>query len=142
MSVKEIWDGEIKRKSDIINSRYMPEHLKLVGDTILNIRIISKLTEENKLSMYFHFPGFSMERSFEATSLNAYSLRPAMETKTVNYGKKFFLLIYMLPYEVKVGDSTIRQYCAVETSGKEIETWGKEFGIKHYLVFEMNFEQL
>ena len=29
---------------------------------------------------------------------------------------------------------------AVDNSGKNIDTWGKEFGIKHYLVFEMKFE--
>jgi len=34
----------------------------------------------------------------------------------------------------------VSKWCAVENSGKETENWGKEFGIKHYLVFEMIFE--
>ena len=41
----------------------------------------------------------------------------------------------LLPYE-KDG---YKQYCAVESSDIEIESWGKEFGIKHYILFEMNF---
>jgi len=143
MSVKEIWDGEIKKESDIVDSRNEPlEQLKIVGDTILNIRIISKLTADNKLRMDFYFPRFSVERSFEATSLEEYSLRPIIDTKTVDYEKNFYLLVYMLPYEVEFGGGVMKQYCAVVTSGKEVETWGKEFNIKHYLIFEMKFEQL
>ena len=142
MSVKEIWDGEIKMESDIIDSRRMPFE-KTLGDTILNIRIISKLTSENKLRMDFHFPGFSTQRNFDATSSNIYSLRSAMETDTIEIGKKSYLLVYMLPYETEIENVGImQQYCAVENSGKEIETWGKEFGIKHYLIFEIKFDTL
>ena len=54
------------------------------------------------------------------------------------FGKNFHLLVYMLPH-AKDG---MKYYCAVEGSGKEIETWGKEFDIQHYLVFEMKFESL
>ena len=144
MSVKEIWDGEIKRERDIVNSRNLPyEQHKTVGDTIFNVRIISKLTADNKLKMDFHFPSFSTGKSFEATSSNIYSLRAVVEKKPIEIGENFYIMVYMLPYEVKIeGVGTMQQYCAVEDSGKEIETWGKEFGIKHYLVFEMKFESL
>ena len=141
MWVKEIWDGEIKMESPIVISSAMQGNRKTVGDSTLNIRIVSKLTADNKLNMDFHFPSFSTSRSFDATSSNIYSLRSAMGTDTIKIGKKSYILVYMLPYEKEIGNgSVIRQYCAVEDSGKEIETWGKEFGIKHYLVFEMKFE--
>ena len=140
--MKEIWDGEIKMESDVIDSRRMPFEKTLV-DTILNVRIISKLTNEDKLRMDFYFPGFSTQRNFDATSSNIYSLRSAIATETIEIGKKSYLLVYMLPYETVIeGVGTIRQYCAVESSGKEIEAWGKEFGIKHYLVFEIKFDTL
>jgi len=140
MSVKEIWDGEIKLETDIVDSKRLPFG-KTLSDTILNIRIISKLTNEDKLKMDFHFPTFSTQRNFDATSSNIYSLRSAMATDTIEIGKKSYLLVYMLPYETVIENvGVMRQYCAVENSGKEIETWGKEFGIKHYLVFEIKFD--
>jgi hypothetical protein len=139
MSVKEIWDGEIKREGDIINSRMMPFLPKTnVGDTVLNIRIISKLTADNKLRMDFHFPTHSTQRYFEATSSNIYSLRSVMDVRVKEFEEKFYVLAYMLPAQ----QGNIQYYCAVANSGKEVETWGKEFGIKHYLVFEMKFESL
>jgi len=94
--------------------------------------------------MDFIFPGFSMQRSFDAApSKHLYSLRPVFglnteETEFFEFDKKFYLLVYMLPYEV----GTSGQYCTVTNSGEDIENWGKEFGIKHYLVFEMIFESL
>ena len=141
-SVKEIWDGEIKKESVIVNSR-------AIGDTILNIRVIAKFAEDNKLRMDFHFPTHVTQRSFEATSstfkglTNNYVLRSVLDSKTVETGKKFYLFVNMLPYEVNIeGVGIMQKYCAVIDSGKEIDTWGREFGIKHYLVFEMIFNSL
>lgn len=137
LSVKEIWDGVIKEESTIVDSREIPlEQLKIVGDTILRMRVISKLTDKNKLKMEFKFPNFSITKSFDAISSDDYSLRNVIKTGKAEFGKKFYLLVYMLPYEK---DET-KYYCAVEGSGKEIETWGKAFDIKHYLVFEIKFE--
>ena len=144
LSVKEIWDGEVTKDSTVIDSKNVLgnrpgyDYLKIIGDTIFTMRVISKLTEDCKLKMQFSFPLFGTTQSFDAISSIDYSLRKAVETKTVEFGKKFYVLVYMLPYE-KDG---MKHWCAVEASGKEIETWGKEFGIKHYLVFEMIFENL
>ncbi len=139
ITVKEIWDGEIKSESDVVNSIALPvENHKRINDTIFTIDIISKLTLKNKLKMSFHFPGFTTERQFDAIESDNYSLRNLAEVNktTIEPGKKFYFLAYILPYE-KDG---VSYWCAVENSGKVIENWGKEFGIKHYLVFEMIFE--
>ena len=139
ITIKEIWDGEIKSESDVINSTASPfEKYKRINDTIFTIDIISKLTLENKLKMSFHFPGFITERQFDAIESDKYSLVNLVEANktTIEPGKKFYFLAYFLPYE-KDGNT---YWCKVENSGKEIEKWGKEFGIKHYLVFEMIFE--
>lgn len=34
-----------------------------------------------------------------------------------------------------------KYWCAVEDSGKNVENWGTEFGIKHYVIFEMKFSE-
>jgi len=142
LSVKEIWDGEITTDSTIINSKRFPDFLKTVGDTIFTMRVISKFTDDHKLKMFFRFlPGPSTKREFDATFLDdwsPYSLRKVVGTEIVEFDETFYLMVYMLPY---VSGNT-RQYCAVENSGEDIENWGKKFGIKHYLLFEMKFETL
>ncbi|WP_298516914.1 hypothetical protein [uncultured Kordia sp.] len=138
-TVKEIWDGKLKRESVIVDSKEAPfDQLKKVNDSVFKLTIISKLTTDNKLKMNFKFPRFSMMRKFNAIASDDYSLRNVAKTlgSEIKYGEKFYLLAYMLPYE-KNGN---KYWCAVESSGKDIENWGKAFGIKHYLVFEMLFE--
>jgi len=139
LSVKEIWDGVVTSDTTIMNSAKIGiEQLSKVNDTIFNLKVISKLTHENKLKMTFMFPRFSTTKEFKAIESDDYSLRNIAEVldERIEYGKKFYLLAYILPYE----DNGTKYWCAVESSGKEIENWGKEFGIKHYLVFEMIFE--
>lgn len=139
LTVKEIWDGEIKTDSTIMNSKTIQfAQLQKINDTVFNLKIISKLTDDNKLKMTFKFPRFSVTRKFDAIQSEDYSLRNVAEAggTEIKYGEKFYLLAYILPYEKDGG----KYWCAVESSGKDIENWGKEFGIKHYLVFEMKFE--
>jgi hypothetical protein len=139
LSVKDIWNGEIKSDSTIINSAEMPfEQLQKINDTIFRLKVISKLTNDNKLKMTFKFPQFSTTKEFDAIKSDDYSLRnvAASSAIDINYNETFYLLAYILPYE-KDGS---KYWCAVESSGKDIENWGKEFGIEHYLVFEMIFE--
>jgi hypothetical protein len=139
LTVKEIWDGKIKNDSTIINSKKISfEQFQKINDTVFNLKVISKLMPDNKLKMTFKFPRFSTTRKFDALKSDDYSLRNVAEASTteIEYGENFYLLAYILPYEKDGG----KYWCAVESSGKEIENWGKEFGIKHYLVFEMIFE--
>ena len=139
LSVKEIWNGEVKSDSTIINSAKIPyEQFQKVNDTIFKFKLISKLTNENKLKINFKFPSFSTTREFNAIKSDDYSLRNVAEASAIdiNYNERFYLFAYILPYE-KDG---AKYWCAVESSGKDIEKWGKEFGIEHYLVFEMLFE--
>ena len=139
LSVKEIWDGKVKTDTTIMDSKTIPyEQFQKINDTVFKFKIISKLTSDNKLKMTFKFPKFGVDRKFDAIKSDDYSLRNVAEAnKTeIKYGEKFYLLAYILPYE-KDG---AKYWCAVESSGKDIENWGNEFGIKHYLVFEMKFE--
>lgn len=139
LKVKEIWNGIVRSDSTIINSASIEfEQFQKINDSIFNLKIISKLTNEDQLKMTFKFPSFSVTKKFEAIKSDDYSLRnvaQASDTK-IQLGKKFYLLAYILPYE-KEG---AKYWCAVESSGTDIENWGKEFGIVHYLVFEMIFE--
>ncbi|WP_132432560.1 hypothetical protein [Natronoflexus pectinivorans] len=139
ITVKEIWNGKIKSESDLINSADFPvRNIKRINDTIFTIDIISKLTSNNKLKMRFAFPGVTVERQFDAVNSENYSLRNMVEGKhsKIEPGKKFYFLTYMLPYK----KDEVLYWCTVLNSETEIENWGKEYDIEHYLVFEMIFE--
>jgi hypothetical protein len=88
--------------------------------------------------MSFKFPGVIIEKKFDGINSDNYSLRNLSDNELfkANIGEKFYLLAYILPYE----KNGVLSWCAVENSGENVLNWGKEFGIKHYLVFEMKFE--
>lgn len=140
LTVKEIWDGKIVRDTTVFNSKSIGiKQFETVNDTILNMKVISKLTPNNKLRMTFKFPRFSITKEYDAIETDEYSLRNIAEESNmeIGYDKKFYLLAYILPYQREDGS---KSWCEVGTSGKDIENWGKKFGIKHYLLFEMEFE--
>jgi hypothetical protein len=102
----------------------------------LNLKVITKRTDEPKLKLWFRFPKFGINKKYDATMSDDYSLRDTGISENIEYGKNFFAFTYILPYE-KDG---FKMWCAVDNSGKDVENWGKEFGIKHYVIFEMKFE--
>ncbi len=139
LTVKEIWNGKIVRDTTVFNSKTLPYQFQKVNDTIFTLKVISKLTPKNKLRMTFKLPKFSTTKEYDAIDTNEYSLRNIAEESNlkISYNKKFYLLAYILPYDLGNG---MKSWCEVGKSGKEIENWGKKFGIKHYLLFEMKFE--
>lgn len=140
IDVKEFWDGKLKVNSNIANSATMPmERLKKIEDTMLEIRVVTKKIDDEHLKVAFHFPAFTTSSVFDAVKSKNYNLRNVAEKlkPNIEVGKSFYLLAYIMPYEL----DGINHYCAVDASGEDIEAWGKKFGLKHYLVFEMKFEQ-
>ena len=138
--VSEIWFGEITNTATIFNSAGIPApHLQKIQSDTFQIRVVSELTGENSLRIHFNFPGLTLEQEYDAIQSDDYSLRHAYtkpETP-IHPGESFFFLIYMLPYE----QDGVKHYCSIETSGGNVLSWGKEFGIEHYLVFEMIFDE-
>lgn len=104
-------------------------------DTLF-LKVYAKKTDEPKLKLWFRFPQFGLERKYDAIHSDDYSLRDVGLSEDIRYGENFYAFAYILPYE----SNRMKQWCAVDSSGKDIETWGNEFGIEHYLVFEMKFE--
>lgn len=140
ITVKEIWDGNVKSESTVFDSKEMAEiSLDKVNDTTLNLKVISTLTPKNKIKISFVFDRFSNTKEYDAIESDDYSLRNlADESKLpIGYGKKFYFMAVILPYQRADGS---KSWCEVGSSGKDIENWGKKFGIKHYLLFEMKFE--
>ena len=133
--VKKMWNGKIKEIDTLVNTSKNERMLPIKSDT-LNIRVTAKKSSENELKLIYRFPQFGIERTFEATTSDDYSLRDVGTNIEIKSGKEFSAFAYIMPYE-KDG---WKMWCAVDSSGKDIESWGKEFGIEHYLIFEMKFE--
>jgi len=140
LKAKEIWDGKIVADSTIMDSGASPyEQFRNINDTIFEIKVVAKLTSENKIKASFNSSMFSTRKEFMAhKSKYQYSLRNIVsESKMeIDYNKPFVLFAYILPYERE--DNTA-SYCDIGTSGSDIENWGQKFGIKHYILFEMEF---
>ena len=137
LTAKEMWDGNLRKETLITDSSQIDvKGLETIKDSIFRMKIISKAIDD-KLRMSFKFPRYGRDIEFDAIQTRDYSLRNIAETfkEEFEIGKPFFVLAYILPYE-KDG---AKYWCAVESSGKDIENWGKKFGIKHYIIFEMCF---
>lgn len=138
---KEITDGKVTLDSTIINTKMMGvERFETINDTVLSFSVLAKQTEQNKLKMQFNFPGFSVTREFDAIDTeDDYSLRNIANESDLNieYGKIFYLLAYILPYDIGNG---FKSYCEVGRHGKDILQWGEKFGLKHYILFEMTID--
>ena len=98
---------------------------------------MAKKATENQVKVAFNFKQFGNSKMYDATKSFDYSFRLIGDKVKIQLGKVFPLFAYILPYE-KDG---WKLYCAVDSSGKEVEKWGEEFGIAHYIIYEMIFEE-
>jgi hypothetical protein len=139
LTVREIWNGKVISDTTVFNSKDIGiKSFETVNDTVLYMRVMGKHDSDSTLRLTFSFPRFSITKDYKALNSDEYSLRNVAEESKldVGYDNKFYLLTYILPYEREDGS---KSWCAVGSSGKDIENWGKKFGVKHYLVFEMKF---
>lgn len=132
--VKELWDGEVKDTDTLVNTSEN-KRLNALASSDLKFTVTAKKSGESTLKIQFKFPQFGMTKSYKATNSEDYSLRDVGTNLVIEEGKSFAAFAYILPYE-KDG---WKMWCAVDSSGKDIESWGHEFGLKHYLIFEMQF---
>lgn len=140
ISAKEFWDGKLKSKKKVFDTKDLAEAgLDKINDTTLQMKVIFKITSQNKIKISFVSDRFSNTKEYKALKTKDYSLRNlADESKLpITYGENFYLMAIILPYESVDGS---KSWCQVGSSGKDIENWGKKYGVRHYLLFEMKFE--
>lgn len=140
ITVKEFWSGKLKSEKVVIDTKdLMNAGLDKINDTTLKMKVISKTTGQGKIKISFIFDRFSNTKEYTALKTDEYSLRNlADESKLpIAYGAQFHLMAMILPYQREDGS---KSWCEVGTNGKDVENWGKKYGVKHYLLFEMKFE--
>lgn len=134
ITAKEFWKGKLTKTDTVLNKSIF-EYIGVNKVDSIPLRVISS-TVGKDIRIKFIFDRFETEHTFKGLKTNDYSLRDFGTAMPIFPNKPFYAFAYILPYEDKEG---AKYWCAVESSGKDIETWGKEFGIKHYILFEMNF---
>ena len=140
ITVKEFWGGKLKSEQKVIDTKDLSDAgLDKITDTTLNMKVIAKMTPQNKIKISFISDRFSNTKEYKAIKSDDYSLRNlADESKLpIGYGQNFYFMAMILPYEREDGS---KSWCEVGSNGKDIENWGKKYGVKHYLLFEMKFE--
>lgn len=133
--VKTLWDGKITKTDTLLDTREMLKKSIIDSDT-LPFSIMAKKFTADQLKIQFEFKNFSNVKMYEATHSLEYSFRVIGDRTKIEIGKPFPAFAYILPYE----KNGWKLYCAVDSSGKDVENWGKEFGIKHYMIYEILFE--
>lgn len=138
---KEYTNGILSKDSVIFDSRDIGvQGFEIINDSVLNMNILAKRTNENKLKISFHLPRFRLTREFDAIeTTDQYVLKNIAEDSKleIGYNKPFYLLAYILPHKLENG---FKSYCEVAANGKDIENWGIKFGLEHYLVILMSLD--
>ncbi len=137
ITAKEIWNGKVTKTDTLFDSS--KGELAFIGKhktDSLKFSIMASKVDKKKLKVNFSLDRVGIYREYKSTPSDSYSLRDVATQMTIEPGMPFYAFAYILPYKLKSGGSS---WCAVESSGKDIEKWGQEFGIKHYILFEMNF---
>jgi len=140
ISVKEFWKGKMKSEKKVFDTKDLAEAgLDKINDTTLEMKVISKMTSDNKIKISFVSDKFSNTKEYKGLKTKDYSLRNlAEESKLpITYGGNFYFMAIILPYEREDGS---KSWCQVGSNGKDIENWGKKYGVRHYLLFLMKFE--
>ncbi len=133
---KEYWDGKVTKIDTCENSR----DIGIKVDTNdFNFSVIAQKENKNSVKFMFAFPRFHLYRHFKATR-GDYSLRDPFNGKECEYSSNqpIMLLVYSLPYQnpQKPGWSS---YCELSSTGVPPAEWGKKYGIKHHITFEIQF---
>ena len=138
---KNIWNGEITEVDTIVSARIFK-----------NVFGRSPIQRETyTFNMIGGMVGDSLQVDFSPMTSKRYkaiddkwftkwySLRPTvMRGENIIELNKFTpIFVYMLPYQ----QGNALMWCAVEQSGHDIEAWGKQFNIEHYMIFEIMFEE-
>jgi hypothetical protein len=126
-----------------VNLTSRRELFQLDSSGKLALEVYARAADATTLETFFRFPRVGQRNFFkvEAGQAGHYSFRTDIlayqrgEAK-IPVGKKFTFLVYTLPYE-KDG---YYQYCTLAQSQIPIEDWYTQFGIKHFVAYQLLIE--
>lgn len=109
-------------------------------DSVFQFRFICHQPEKKLTHFLLRFDRVGLNPTYSSTKTNLYSLRDATgslgEPVKVPLQISFPLFVYSLPY-IDPKKPNLYQYCALTQDGVPPAEWGKKYGVKHYVVFEL-----
>ena len=133
--IKEFTKGALTATDTLFNTARKQSYARPITSDTLSFFIMSQQTKERDIKIQFGFDGYSSIKKFKNKSDLDYELMDVAHLFPIEIDKPFYAFAYILPYV----EGDIQYYCAPAKSGKDIETWGKEFDIAHYYLLEMCF---
>jgi hypothetical protein len=109
--------------------------------TSMSFKIFTKIDQES-LKIWIRGKSFGSKKSYfklQEENISKYVVKDFIGGRNPlikDISKPFYLLAAITPYITKSGDG---QYCKVAYSDINPENFGKEFGIPHYFLVEMEF---
>lgn len=105
--------------------------------------VYARAVDATTLEAFFRFTRVGQRKQFkaEASQAGQYSFRTDIlayqhQQAKIPVGKKFTFLVYTLPHE-KDG---YFQYCALAQSEVPVKEWYKQFGVKHFVAYQLLIE--
>lgn len=138
---KEYHKGKLTATRDFFAETAYPEAFEFgKNDSVFQFKFISHQPEKKLTHFLLQFSRVGLNPKFKSRDTDLYSLRDA----TGSLGKpvrvplytSFPLFVYSLPY-VDPKNPDVYQYCALTQDAVPPGEWGDVYGVKHYIVFEL-----
>ena len=141
LTYQEHKDGVAQPEQDMLGR--FKETFRIDSTGKLAFDIYARAVDATTIEAFFRFAQVGQRKTFKVAADDArqYSFRtdilPYKQQQTrVPIGQKFTFLVHTLPYE-KDG---FYQYCALAQSQLATSEWYKQFGIKHFIAYQLVLE--
>ena len=138
---KEYRNGKLTATRDHSAETGYPAAFEFAKDSAaFRFKVLAYQPQKKLTHFMFLFDRVGLNPKFKSQATDLYSLRDATGSLgnevQVPLHKPFPLFVYSLPY-VNPQEPEMYQYCALTQDGVPPSEWGKKYGVKHYIVFEM-----
>ncbi|WP_299824759.1 hypothetical protein [uncultured Pontibacter sp.] len=138
---KEYRNGKLIATRDFFTQTGYPAAFMFDKDSAsFTFNVLARQPKKKQTHFMFQFDRVGLNPKYKSKNTDLYSLRDATgsldKPVQVPLYTAFPLLVYSLPY-VDPQNPDLYQYCALTKDSVPPSEWGQKYGVKHYIVFEM-----
>lgn len=138
---KEYRNGKLTSTRDYFAGAGYPDAFEFNKDSeVFRFKVLAHQPQKKQTHFMFQFDRIGLNPKYKTRNTDLYSLRDASgslgDPVRVPLHTSFPLFVYSLPY-VDPKNPDMYQYCALTQDAVPPSEWGKKYGVKHYIVFEM-----
>lgn len=138
----EVSNGEISKRDTIFS--WVDNKSFILGKNMdLSFNVLTQDVKTDSVRFSFDFKNYSTYTYFSKINTNTYSLRDGLLSsgENVKIGRKgvFPILVYSLPYEDPKKPGYLF-YCKLTGENINPKDWYANYGIKHYIIFDLIVE--